>query len=382
MYLEKVPESILTTTLVKIKYDCCGKDHVLKWKDADKNFKKNGKHICRICGLKLNNPARRAEVQAKIKKTNIERYGCASALNTKENTAARNEKMFGTEEAVAARNEKIKKTNLERYGAEHIMKTDEGVRRLNDAMQERYGVDFPLQSKQAQEKLKKTCQERYGADNPLSSPEVRAKGAQTTLEKYGVEHYNQLPEMKEYLRQNCTIWLADSYANPWAAGITRPEEWCQKQSETMTRLFIEGKIKETGGKGTAKGHFIGKKCRKNRPLYRSSLELLFHFHLETSEDVEWYDYEPFSIKYINEDGKERRYIPDFLVKYRSRPEVVIVEVKPQFRMREATTELKVAAGNVYAELNGMAFEYWDQNMIYAFGNKLSDVIDSSYVESI
>lgn len=93
MFLSEIPENVKTTTSIQIKYDCCGKDHVLKYKDAKKNFETNGgKHICRSCWLKTNNPAKRKEVQEKTKKTNLERYGTSIALNTKENVAARVEK--------------------------------------------------------------------------------------------------------------------------------------------------------------------------------------------------------------------------------------------------------------------------------------------------
>jgi hypothetical protein len=76
MYIEEISENLLTTTKVRIKYDCCGKEYVLKWKDADKNFKKNdSKHICRPCWLKLANPAKTDAAKEKTKKTNLEKYG-------------------------------------------------------------------------------------------------------------------------------------------------------------------------------------------------------------------------------------------------------------------------------------------------------------------
>lgn len=166
MYLQEI-KNIMIHQLVKIKYDCvgnndrCGKEWTLKLKDAKKNFEKNdGKHICHKCQMSgKNNPACRKEVREKIKKTSLEKYGTNCALNTKENTKKRKEKMFGCQEAIDARTKKTKKTNLERYGAEHIMQTKEGIERLNKSMQEKYGVDFPLQAEECLEKMKETCQE-------------------------------------------------------------------------------------------------------------------------------------------------------------------------------------------------------------------------------
>lgn len=95
MYVEELPETLYTTTKVKVKYDCCGKEYSLKWKDADKNYKKNGnKHICRQCSLRTNNPFQREDVKKKIKQTNLEKYGIENPANSEKNIAARREKIW------------------------------------------------------------------------------------------------------------------------------------------------------------------------------------------------------------------------------------------------------------------------------------------------
>jgi hypothetical protein len=248
-------------------------------------------------------------------------------------------------------------------------------------MQEKYGVDFPLQNEEIMEKTRRTNKERYGVENVAAVTEVRIKMAQTTLEKYGVEHYNQLPEMKNYLRDNCTKWLAESYAAGGPAkGIVRPEEWNQKQRDSMTALILSGNWMGGGTKNCIKGHFLSDKCRKSRPYFRSRLEMLFHAHLEMCSDVEWYDYEPFHIPYQDDQGKQRNYIPDFLVKYKNRPNIVIVEIKPAFRMREAETDRKVEAGKLYAENLEMDFEYWCEKSIKALNIDEKSVMASGKVE--
>ena len=71
MYMQELPETVFTTTKVKIKYDCCGNEREMKWVDANKNFmKNNSKHICKKCGSSGDkNPASRPEVRAKMKET-------------------------------------------------------------------------------------------------------------------------------------------------------------------------------------------------------------------------------------------------------------------------------------------------------------------------
>lgn len=66
--------------------------------------------------------------------------------------------------------------------------------------------------------------------------------------------------------------------------------------------------------------------------YRSSYERAFMIILDFDPTVEWWDFEWVKIPY-QLDGKQRNYIPDFLVKYKdgydnlpSKP--VMVEVKP------------------------------------------------------
>lgn len=377
MYTQAIPENPLTTTIVHIKYDCCGKEHSLKWKDANKNFQKNNqKHICRTCGLKTNNPASRPEVKEKMKNTNIERYGVSCPLNTKEKIAERVEKMFGDEESVSKIVNKRRETSQLRYGADHIMKTDEGLNRLKNAMQERYGVDFPLQNEQVKEKTRQTCQERYGVDNPLSLNEIRVKGYKTSLERYGVEHYNQLPEMKDYLRQNCPQWLKESYENPWAKGITRPKEWNEKQRETVMQLMDEGKW-NSGSNNSLKGKYKSKKCRKQNPTFRSSYELKVHWHLDNSDDVDWYDYEPFKVAYYDTQGHKRYYIIDFVVRYIS-GRILAIEVKNDYSEK---LELNLIKKETFKkECKDLEYETWSNKQIKNLNIDLELLLESSLIE--
>jgi hypothetical protein len=238
MFLDKI-DGILPSQFVRVKYECdggferCGKEWRLKLKDVIKNHENNnGKLICHKCQLRDKNPMKRKDVQEKIKKTSLERYGTTCPLNTKELIDERSKK-YKDAEFVKEVIEKKRKTSLEKYGVDHPMKTAEVQEKQKSVIREKYGVDHPLQNAEILEKTKQTNLERYGVEWGLASEEIKLKGIETMLEKYGVERYNQLPEMREYLRQHCKHWLAESYANPWAKGIKRPEEWNNKQRESV-----------------------------------------------------------------------------------------------------------------------------------------------------
>lgn len=374
MFVEEIPDNVKTTTHVVIRYDCnggferCGRLWTLKYRDAQQNFEKNqGKHVCRQCGLKNNNPASRKEVRDKMKKTSLEKYGVTCPMNTKENTKKRVDKMFGTKESTKEIVEKRKNTSLERYGTESPIQNEEIKKRQQNTLMKKYGVIAPLQNPEILAKAKKTNMERYGVDNVCQVPEVRIKMAKTTLERYGVEHYNQLPEMKDYLRENCKEWLKESYENPWAKGTIRPEEWNQRQRETVVNLIIAGKWFGGYGKGKVQGWYTAKKCIRKRSYFRSALELLVHCHLDlTDEQVDFYDYEPFHIPYVADDGSNHSYIIDFIIKYKDQDRLYMIEVKPNFKFIDPKVIIKSEAGYRLAEEENLIFELWDEKYICQF----------------
>lgn len=385
MYLEKI-EGKLPGHEVKIKYDCaggfesCGQERMLKLRYAEKNFKDNGgRHICRKCFLRCKNPMKSKEAREKARKTCLEKYGTEIPMNKKELIEERKAK-FKDEEFKKQWVEKHRQTSLERYGVEHPMHLDETKERQKKTVQDKYGVDHPMRSEEVKKKARKTNMERYGVKNAAQAPEVRVKMAQTTLQRYGVEHYNQLPEMKDYLRENCRDWLAESWANPWAKGIVRPEEWNQKQSQTMTRLLIEGKL-VCSHKGSIRGYYESDKCPGKRPFFRSHLELLVHFHLSNNNDVEYYQYEPFSIPIMDEHGRERRYVPDFQVFYKSKTRPIIVECKPEYMVDKKDNPNKFEHMKMFVSENDFEFEIWSEKLIYTFGN-YREILESPKVTRI
>lgn len=380
MYLEDVSSVPFTTTPVKIKYDCCNKEHILKWKDAKKNFEVNvGKHICRICKLTSSeNPAKRPEVKEKAKKTIEQKYGGVLPINTPDQISKRKEK-FKDQNFVEHVLEKRKETCMEKYGVDHHMKCDIGKDAVKAAMQEKYGVDYPLQAEEVKEKMRETCQERYGVDNIMDVPEVKAKMAQTMMDRYGVEHYNQLPEMRQYLRENCTNWLSESYENPWNLGIPLNEETKTKISETVASKILNGEYNSENPKFYYTGYYQSKKCKKEKAYFRSSLELKMHYILDFDDEVLWYENEPFAIKYEKEDGVVRNYIPDFFV-FLKKGKPKLFEIKPSFRLREEQVIFKVNAAIEFCDKNNIDFVYIDEKYISKYEIEIDYILKLPQVE--
>ena len=373
MYLESIPENVKTTTVLKIKYDCHDEERTMKWCDANENFQKNnGKHICRKCWLKSDaNPSKNKKIRDKIKKTNLDRYGVENPLNTPKKIAERAKK-FEDKEFKQSWVEKHRKTSLEKYGVDHPMKTEEVQAIQKQAMQEKYGVDHPYQSPEIMAKMKANNLKKYGVENVAALPEVQLKMAKTTLEKYGVEHYNQLPEMKDYLREHCKEWLADSYNDPWAKGITRPEEWNKKARETIATRILSGKW-NGGFKSNCRGRFPSPKCKKQNPRFLSSLELIFHYYLTFNTTVEWYDYECLSIPYKKEDMSDHLYFPDFLVKFINDDCLYIFEIKAWQEKDSINVKLKQSAAEIYANKNNMKYCILFDEDINKLGIKLETI---------
>lgn len=353
MYTEKIPVNPFTTTIVHIRYDCCGKVHKLKWKDANKNFIKNkGKHICRSCWLKSDdNPAKEEENTERAKKTNMERYGVSVAMNTPELIEERRQQVKDPE-WLAQWNEKCRQISLEKYGVEHPSQSEKVKEKQRLTTLENWGVENPSQNEEIRKKRRDTCVEKYGVENAAQNLEVREKMYSTTEERFGVRYYNQLPEMREYLRKNCREWLAESWENPWSKGVPKSDEQKQKTRETVAAMIAAGEF-NGGDHNSKKGRYFSKKCITPNPMYRSSYELITHIWLDENKSVDSYEYEPFFLTY----DKSSYYFPDFLVRF-SKGKFLLLEIKNDYAAQSKTSKLKEAVAKKFANEKGWRYEQW------------------------
>lgn len=91
--------------------------------------------------------------------------------------------------------------------------------------------------------------------------------------------------------------------------------------------------------------------------FESSLEEGFVYMLIFDSDVTSIESQPVSIKYLDEQGRQRVYNPDFLVKYRDRP-ARLFEVKPHETVEKNDISFQriKAAGEAYAKEKSWIFD--------------------------
>ena len=152
------------------------------------------------------NPLNIKQFKDKKNNTMIERYGVVHRLQDKEYSDKLHIKMqqsiknkygekgiFGNKDVQS----KIKKTNLEKYGGVGFASA-ELANKVKKTCLEKYGNKIYTQSQEYQSrheeilnKTKQTCLEKYGVENPSKSQTVQNKVRQTCLERYGSEYYSQ-----------------------------------------------------------------------------------------------------------------------------------------------------------------------------------------------
>jgi hypothetical protein len=151
----------------------------------------------------VTNPNQVAEIQEKIKHTNLEKYGCEWNL------------------ASSYSREKQAKTNLEKYGVENYATSNEFKSRKNEidlkqkqTFLEKYGTAHPMQSEKCKNKSTNTFFANYGVSHATKIPETVEKKKKTMKEKYGVEHYLQDPSNYEKVVK--TMYASKEYI--WKTG--------------------------------------------------------------------------------------------------------------------------------------------------------------------
>jgi endogenous inhibitor of DNA gyrase (YacG/DUF329 family) len=138
-------------------------------------------------------------------------------------------------------------------------------------------------------------------------------------------------------------------------GKTIPEWHRQAVSKAVTARSTEKEF--SYGKS---GHHVSAKA--GSVFYRSSYEKIAYQILDADDKVISYQPEPFVIMYVNSEGNARRYRPDILVK-KSRGKPVLIEVKPEWKMKDEKTILKIEAGKKYAAAQGWRFEVWTEKKL-------------------
>lgn len=239
------------------------------------------KRILKKYNIPLHSDKLIRQLQAQeAEKTNWERYGYKSPVQTKEVQ------------------DKIKATNLERYGVENVSQAEIIKEKKKQVFQEHYGVDYNFQAKEIKNKIEQTMWSRYGKKSYTQTEDYILKTKQTNLEKYGYEYASQSPEGKEKRRRSC-------------------------QAEYGTDYYFQTKeFKEILKQRYGVYHCSRKRYKYNNETFDSFPELCFYvYNIVNNKKI---IREPCKLVFIFED-KECNYIPDFQV------DDQLIEIKgPQF----------------------------------------------------
>ena len=235
-----------------------------------------------------------AEAQARAKmremllkgETKLKRYGIKSPLALKEVQS------------------KIKKTNLEKYGHEYSFNFEK-IKKTN---LEKYGVDNPWKSKQIRDTIKQTNLEKYGSYNPLGSKDIRKKIKQTMINKYGKEYSAQIPEIK---KKQVDSWKKTSKVTRLKTEKTFLKKYGVKN--VLQNKEIINKLKRTWENKTPKEL---RNLSIKRSKTRSKLESVNGIYCDSTWEQNFVKTHPGCkrgpvIKYIDENNKKRYWNIDF-----------------------------------------------------------------------
>lgn len=126
--------------------------------------------------------------------------------------------------------------------------------------------------------------------------------------------------------------------------------------------------------------FVGKKA----PTYRSSWEQRFMVFCDENSSIQYWDSESIEIRYVDPfTGKQRRYIPDFLIQYvdmhgRQKTELIEIKPKKQTSLKEAgrskrdqyqakINEAKWKSALAFCDKMGITFRVITENDIFHTG---------------
>ncbi len=156
------------------------------------------------------------EIRKKIEENNFEKYGVKYLMqsnivqdkflkikeekynnknyNNSEKRKITNLIKYGFEDSFMNENvkNKIKETNLIKYNNEYAIASNPIREKIIQTNLEKYGVESTLLLDDIWEKIKKTNLEKYDVEYPLQSSKIHEKIIQTNLIKYGVKNIGEL----------------------------------------------------------------------------------------------------------------------------------------------------------------------------------------------
>lgn len=197
---------------IDVLCDMC-KEKVIpvKYVNYNKVTDRSGTYVCRECSYIKTQQTLIAnygdlyvnteEFKEKQKKIFIEKYGVDNPLGNKEIQ------------------EKIHRGNIEKYGYKYIGQVPEFKDKMKTTLMEHYGVDSPAKSEEIKEKIRNTNLKRYGFSNAMQSPEIKEKANKTLC-----ENGNQRTSKQQLYLHNLYGGELNYPIKRYSADICFPEE--------------------------------------------------------------------------------------------------------------------------------------------------------------
>lgn len=119
-------------------------------------------------------------------------------------------------------------------------------------------------------------------------------------------------------------------------------------------MKIKRTRKRRGRRVRYRGKYLSTKMNVEM-TYRSGWELSYFKYLDSLPQVVAFYSESLKIPYVSnkKSGKTRNYIPDLLVEYVDKKE--LVEIKPSKRVKQVTNQKKFSAARSWCIVNGVEF---------------------------
>jgi len=215
--------------------------------------------------------------------------------------------------------ENIKRARIkgvkDKYGVDHNWKIPGAQKKKEETFLKKYGYKVPSKNLNVKKKMIMTNQERYGHNSPLQNEDVKAKCVITSLENWNVPNPMQSRIVQDKVLKASRMTYLRKYGseNPYDDEEFMTQ-WLLKFNDSIHKSFI---FKEY--------EFPSGRIIKVQGYENFLLDFLVeHF----SEDEIIVNYEIIKtvgiIKYVDEHGKTRNYIPDILL------DNIIYEVKSEW----------------------------------------------------
>lgn len=193
-----------------------------------------------------------------------------------------------------------------------------GVKNWRKSMNEKYDGGYYSGTEEYRQKRKNDCLEKYGCEYYWQAKEIKEKRRNSMLERYGVEHTMQNPELKAIAKEHREETNLERYGvkHNWASEELREQGQYKTCLEKYGYMYT-GQIPEIQRKMKCKYH------APNGKIYDSSWEYLFEQYL-IENNIPYIYQSDLTLSWTDIDGKEHKYIPDFLL-INDKPE--LIEIK-------------------------------------------------------